>query len=327
MVKENYLTIPPEELSPEQTTLVRKLSLLYEISQAMMTTLNLNALLHIIMTAVTMEGGFGFNRAMLFLVNQNANALQGMIGVGPESPADACRIWNEFSQQKVGLLEWALSPRRSFSRVESKIDEVCKNTIVPLDPEEGGILARTVLEKNFFNVRYDDVDEFVQKNIFSQIGGGAFATVPIIAKGEATGVIKVDNIYNQRPITDDDIKMLTIFASQAGMAIENSRLYQNMEIAHNELKEAQEKLIRKEKLAVLGELAGGVAHELRNPLGVLSNAIYFLKITLADADETTKEYLDIISAEIRKSEKIVTDLLGFSRTRLTEKTEREEVEV
>jgi signal transduction histidine kinase len=94
-----------------------------------------------------------------------------------------------------------------------------------------------------------------------------------------------------------------------------------------ELKDAQEELIRKEKLATLGELAGGVAHELRNPLGVLSNAVYYLNLILTDADEKTKEYLDILSMEVRKSEKIVTDLLGFSRTRLTEKTEREAVAV
>jgi signal transduction histidine kinase len=83
--------------------------------------------------------------------------------------------------------------------------------------------------------------------------------------------------------------------------------------------EAQEQLVRQERLAVLGQLAGGVAHELRNPLGVLNNAAYFLKLTLAEADETTREYLDIIASRVYDAEKIITDLLHLSRTQPTER--------
>jgi len=83
----------------------------------------------------------------------------------------------------------------------------------------------------------------------------------------------------------------------------------------HELEEAQEKLVRQERLAVLGQLAGGIGHELRNPLGVLSNAIYYLRMVLTDVDDTVLEYLDIMSEEIDKSEKIISGLLDFSRTR------------
>lgn len=80
-----------------------------------------------------------------------------------------------------------------------------------------------------------------------------------------------------------------------------------------ELREAQEQLVRKEKLAVLGQLAAGVAHELRNPLGVISNAIYYLNTVLLGADDTSKEYLGIIAKEVDHSEKIISDLLDYSR--------------
>jgi len=78
---------------------------------------------------------------------------------------------------------------------------------------------------------------------------------------------------------------------------------------------AQEELVRKEKLSILGELSGSVGHELRNPLGVMSNAVYFLKVVLADADETVCEYLGIIKKEIDNSQRIITDLLDFARTK------------
>jgi signal transduction histidine kinase len=82
-----------------------------------------------------------------------------------------------------------------------------------------------------------------------------------------------------------------------------------------QLLQAQEELVRKEKMAVLGLVAGSVGHELRNPLGVMSNAVYFLQTVLVDADDTTREYLNIIKNEIAGSERIVSDLLDSVRTK------------
>ncbi len=99
----------------------------------------------------------------------------------------------------------------------------------------------------------------------------------------------------------------------------SERLEEMVEERTQELRDAQEQLVRREKLAILGQLAGGVGHELRNPLGVISNAVYFLQMTLTEADETTKEYLEMISAEVRNSSKIISDLLDFSRTRMPDR--------
>jgi PAS domain S-box-containing protein len=95
----------------------------------------------------------------------------------------------------------------------------------------------------------------------------------------------------------------------------NEELELKVEERTRQLLEAQEELMRKEKLAVLGRLSGSVGHELRNPLGVISNAVYFLKIILSEANEETKEYLDIINQETDNSLRIITDLLDFARTR------------
>jgi two-component system sensor histidine kinase HydH len=310
-VSEPYLSLSQKHLPSDQAELVRKLSLLHETSQAMMTTIKLDDLLHIIITAITMEGGFGFNRAMLFLVNQSTHTLQGMIGMGPENAEDAWRIWNEFSQKKIGLLEWVLSPERTSSKVRTKVDEVCKSITVPLHPFEGGILARTVLEKTYFNVRDEKEDAFIWENIYSKVGGGPFATVPIIAKGQATGVIKVDNIYNHKPISEEDIKMLTIFASQAGMAIENSRLYHKIELAHQELREAQEKLLHAEKLVALGEMSASIAHEIRTPL--VSIGGFARRLCRSNQSGKEKECLEIIVKEVDRLEDIINQVLVFPR--------------
>ena len=82
-----------------------------------------------------------------------------------------------------------------------------------------------------------------------------------------------------------------------------------------ELRAAQEENVRKERLATLGQLSSSVGHELRNPLGVMSNAVYFLNATVQSPHPKTREYLGILKTQIALSEKIVADLLDFARVR------------
>lgn len=86
-----------------------------------------------------------------------------------------------------------------------------------------------------------------------------------------------------------------------------------LEATMSELHDAQESLVRREKLVMLGQLAGGVGHELRNPLGVMTNAIYYLLMVQKEAPSDVKEYLEILRTQIALSEKIVGDLLDFAR--------------
>jgi signal transduction histidine kinase len=82
-----------------------------------------------------------------------------------------------------------------------------------------------------------------------------------------------------------------------------------------ELKEAQEQLILSEKMAALGRLASSVSHELRNPLAVIQNSTYYLKNKIDSQDPKLQRHIEIIEHEIESSNKIISDLLGFCRTR------------
>jgi signal transduction histidine kinase len=93
---------------------------------------------------------------------------------------------------------------------------------------------------------------------------------------------------------------------------------EELQASNEELREAQGQLIRSERLAAIGQLAGGVGHELRNPLGAIKNAAYYIKGKLAKSELAEKEprvleFLDIVDDEINTSNKIINDLLGFSR--------------
>ncbi|MEE8350553.1 MAG: ATP-binding protein [Acidobacteriota bacterium] len=80
-----------------------------------------------------------------------------------------------------------------------------------------------------------------------------------------------------------------------------------------ELQRAQREIVRQEKLAVLGKMSGSVGHELRNPLGVISNAVYYLQSILTDPDEKVREYLGIISSEVERAGRIISDLMNLTR--------------
>ncbi len=105
--------------------------------------------------------------------------------------------------------------------------------------------------------------------------------------------------------------LLTVFVvrGEDGEAIGVAAIVKDI----TELKEMREKLVRSEKLVVLGQLAGGVGHELRNPLGAIKNAAYFLNMALKRPEPEVKETLEILDKEVATSERIVSSLLDFAR--------------
>ncbi|MFH1662616.1 MAG: ATP-binding protein [Chloroflexota bacterium] len=93
---------------------------------------------------------------------------------------------------------------------------------------------------------------------------------------------------------------------------------EELRATNEELREAQERLICSEKLAAIGQLASGVGHELRNPLGAIKNAVLFIRRKIASTDLPAREprvmeFLDIMDEEVSAANKVITDLLDFSR--------------
>ncbi|VUT27839.1 MAG: sensory histidine kinase AtoS [Candidatus Syntrophoarchaeum sp. GoM_oil] len=82
------------------------------------------------------------------------------------------------------------------------------------------------------------------------------------------------------------------------------------------LEEAHERIRRSEKLATIGQIAGTFAHEIRNPLGVIKNSAYYLDMALSDPDEKTLKHLSFIQQEISKVDKLISELLDFSRIKI-----------
>ncbi|RLG32016.1 hypothetical protein DRN98_05890, partial [Methanosarcinales archaeon] len=82
-----------------------------------------------------------------------------------------------------------------------------------------------------------------------------------------------------------------------------------------ELEEVYERLKRGERLATIGELAGTFAHEIRNPLGAIKNSVYYLDMVLASRSEKIDKHLFLMQQEISRIDKLISDLLHFSRVK------------
>jgi len=124
-------------------------------------------------------------------------------------------------------------------------------------------------------------------------------------------VILVDNLYNQNPITEEDIHFLTMFSNQAGLAIENALLYRNLEEVHKELKAAQNLLVQQEKRAALGELSNCIAHEIKNPLTSIGGFARRLDRSIPEG-VPEKRYAQTIIKEVDRLEKILNDTLYYT---------------
>ncbi|TET54565.1 MAG: PAS domain S-box protein, partial [Anaerolineales bacterium] len=121
------------------------------------------------------------------------------------------------------------------------------------------------------------------------------------AEGEVTGALSTArDITGQRQAAEE-------------LREYSDRLEEMVEARTLELEEAQEQLLRHERLAVLGQLAGGVGHELRNPLGAIKNAAYFLEMAIDDPDPDIRQTLEILNREVAASDRIISSLLDYAR--------------
>jgi two-component system sensor histidine kinase HydH len=107
---------------------------------------------------------------------------------------------------------------------------------------------------------------------------------------------------------------LRLFAQGVGSALETATLIADLERRNRELGDTRAELVRHERLAALGEMAASVAHEVRNPVGVIANSVSTLRRQL-DGKTGSGELLSIIDEECSRLERMVRDLLDFARPR------------
>jgi signal transduction histidine kinase len=150
--------------------------------------------------------------------------------------------------------------------------------------------------------------------LVARFGETALVAIPIVSRGRLEGVVILDETRGPRTYTREWIELATAMVAQVGLSLANARLYESLRKSYEEVAQTRAEMVKRERLAGLGELAAIVAHEVRNPLGVIYNATNSLKrLTTESADAQT--LIDIVREECERLNQIVGDLLDFASPR------------
>ena len=219
---------------------------------------------------------------VLKVISRSTFDLQTVLQTLVESAAKLCDAEKAtITRQKDGVLF-----RGEFYGFSDEFMDYVRN--VPVVPDRGSATARALLEGVVVHIPDVQADPDYTFNEAQRLGD--FRTiigVPMLREGKAIGVIVMTR-SEVRPFTDKQIELATTFADQAAIAIENVRLFESVEARTRELaksledlRTAQDRLIQTEKLASLGQLTAGIAHEIKNPLNFVNN-FSALSIELVD---------------------------------------------
>lgn len=160
---------------------------------------------------------------------------------------------------------------------------------------------------------YEDERFFVEIDKHSGFTTRSILCVPLQTKGRTIGAIEVMN-KKSGAFNKEDMALLQALALSAATAIENAQLYEEQTRTINRLAETQSQLVQSAKMAAVGELAAGVAHEINNPLTTILGLTSLLVEESGLEDEESLEDLRMIYDEARRARDIVRGLLGFART-------------
>lgn len=289
---------------------LKEMLLLNRISRAMHSRLSLNELIHLILSVAALPAGGGFGRAMLLTHNERSGVLQGMLGITSRSATLA------LTAGKDGV-DWDRIDLRPQVRDAQKRTSFCRTVLkqrLHLGASDN-VLARAIMEKRVLFV-HRPLDEPHEGRTFAEaLGLGPYACAPLLGRDRPLGVLVVDSPSVTETLPMHRLRFLELFAHQAGNALENANLINRLESAHRDLKETQERLIQEEKMAVLGQMAASVAHELKNPLTSVGGfAQRLLRKTIPGSEEN--EYAGIIVKHVRRLEEMLTNILGFSKKQM-----------
>ena len=206
-----------------------ELLLLYEIGNLIRTTLLLDEVSYLILSAVTSHEGMGFNRAILFLIDETGTQLEGTMAIGPTHPEASPIVWKMIEENKITLEGLLDVYHKCDKKIDPELNGIVQQIKFPIE-KEFGVLAKTVIHDAPFIVSKEDTNHELADMRLRSLGISQCASIPLRGKGHVIGVLLVDNISTKKEITENDQRRLMMLANHAGLALENARVFNQVMI-------------------------------------------------------------------------------------------------
>ncbi len=304
-----------KKIEEELKNTVEELSKLNQIAEFIHSTHNIDELLNLMLTGVTAGEGFRFNRAFLFLYNEDKKVLEGTNAIGPSNPEEAGKIWSSLGKSK-SLKDILSLYKDNVDKTDIEIKKIVQNIKIDIS-NNNNILCKAFNTGQHFIVEKDKAFDNETLNLLKELNTDHFIVIPLIGRKNSIGVLVVDNAISKARIHEEEIGLMRLFARQSSLAIENAKLYNSIEEklnllskAYLDLENSQKKLIEAERLAGVGAVTAKIAHEIRNPLASIGGFVRIVKENLKD-DDINLDSINIVVEEVSRLEKILADIVSF----------------
>jgi len=245
------------------------------------------------------------------LLNEVSRSFAGSLEIKPllVAAGQALRKLVDASNWFVLLLDPATQDLR-VAACNAEHSEFMRDVHLSLD--EPSLSAAVVRTRRAAQAHGTALHQVGSRPLVDHLRQRAVLVVPLVAHGEVLGVVSLDDTERARVFTQAEVERTTAVCQQLALALLSARLYEDLRKSYAELARAQAELIERERLAALGEMAASVAHEVRNPLGVIFNSLGSLKRLLQPRGDV-QLLLDIVGEESDRLNRMVGDLLDYSR--------------
>lgn len=295
-----------------------EIQFLHEIGGVLQTSLGLDEVLSVALTAITAGKGFGMNRAFLLLSDKERRYLKGYLGVGPRNYQEAWEIWAEIGRNDYTLREMATQFHETkLSAERDKFHDILERLIVPMGDQDH-ILNRALQERKAILVHDAFHNPDVDPQLAHTLGVDTFLVLPLISRNRRIGVIIADNFITHKSITPQDMHSMETLTFPVAYAIERASLYERLHEdlskltqANAKLQEQQELIVRMEKLALLGKITSSIAHSIRNPLMIIGGFARSLMKNTA-GDDPNRAALETILTAAKELENALSEALGYA---------------
>lgn len=291
---------------------------LHELGSILQSSVDLEEVLSVALTAITAGKGFGMNRAFLLITDRERGILQGHLAIGPRSYEEANQTWDEISRNDMDLQTLAQNFRRNkLTSERAKFHDILEKLSVPLS-NSSHILIRALNSSQPLLVENVFHNPDISPEIAGLLGVDTFLIMPLITRNRRVGMIITDNCITHRTITEEDMHSIENFSFPVAFAIERASLYERLQVelnrvteASNKLKEQQELIVRMEKMALVGRITSSIAHSIRNPLMVIGGFARSILKNTPDSDPK-RNFIESIVGEARHLESVLDEILNYS---------------